>query len=59
MWALNNTLVVAARGTDEAVWPAHVPEPGGAGVIVREQTLEGEEGYWGEVSSEGSGHANE
>ena len=30
-------------GTDEAVRPAHFDQPGGAGVIVREHVLEGEE----------------
>ena len=34
---------MAARGTDEAVRPAHFDQPGGAGVIVREHVLEGEE----------------
>ena len=36
-------LFMAARGTDEAVRPAHFDQPGGAGVIVREHVLEGEE----------------
>ena len=37
------SLFMAARGTDEAVRPAHFDQPGGAGVIVREHVLEGEE----------------
>ena len=37
------SLFIAARGTDEAVRPAHFDQPGGAGVIVREHVLEGEE----------------
>ncbi len=37
------SLFMAARGTDEAVRPAHFDQLGGAGVIVREHVLESEE----------------
>ena len=48
------SLFMAARGTDEAVRPAHFDQPGGAGVIVREHVLEGEEAVGDLISWGGS-----
>ena len=48
------SLFMAARGTDEAVRPAHFDQPGGAGVILRETCAGRRGGCRGPVSCGGS-----